>query len=232
MFWNNSLLSSFAWSGEISNREAKEEIAMKIAQKVKDGDVIGVGSGSTAYLALFAIAERVKRENITITCIPTSHEISLTCTQLGLSVTSLFSHRPDWYFDGADEVDEGHNLIKWRWGALYQEKLIMSSSPKNYILIDQSKYVKTLGEKFPIPVEIFPESIHIVEERLRNLGAHEIILRMAKGKDGPIITERGWCILDVRFYQILLTFEKDIKSITGVIESGLFQGYELEIITV
>lgn len=67
----------------------------------------------------------------------------------------------------------------------------MSSSPKNYILIDQSKYVKTLGEKFPIPVEIFPESIHIVEERLRNLGAHEIILRMAKGKDGPIITERG-----------------------------------------
>lgn len=114
MHWNNSIIKNFAWSGEISNREAKEKVARLLAEKVQDGDVIGVGSGSTAYLALFAIAERMREERLQITAIPTSHEITLTCIQLGIPVVSIFTETPDWYFDGADEVDRDKSLIKGR----------------------------------------------------------------------------------------------------------------------
>ncbi len=230
MHWNTPLISSFGWSGEISNREAKEKVARIIAEKVSDGDVIWAGSGSTAYLALIAIAEKMREKNLTLRIIPTSREIALTCTRLGIPTTSLISEKPDWYFDGADEVDTMNNLIKGRWGALYQEKLIMRSSSKNYILVDASKYVTGLWEKFPIPVEVFPDALYLVEHDLHLLGAHEITLRLAKGKDGPIITESGGFILDTRFTQIIPTLERDIKSITGVIESGLFQGYAVEVI--
>lgn len=230
MLWENHLIDSFAWSGDISNREAKEKIARKIAKRVKDGDVIGVWSGSTAYLALFAIAERAQNEHLRIRAIPTSRELSLTCTQLGIPLTSLFSARPDWYFDGADEVDGDNNLTKWRGGAMYQEKLILSTSPENYILVDSSKFVSKLWEKFPIPVEIFPDALHLLESQLRSLWAYEISLRMATGKDGPIITESGGFILDVRLRDVYRGLEKDIKSLTGVIESGLFQGYCVEIV--
>lgn len=231
MHWNTPLISSFGWSGEISNREAKERVARIIAEKVSDGDVIWAGSGSTAYLALIAIAEKMQERGVTIRIIPTSREITMTCTRLGIPTTSLFSEKPDWYFDGADEVDAANNLIKGRWWALYQEKLLMRSSPRNYILIDASKYVTELWIHFPIPIEVFPDALNLVECELCHLGAYEIILRLAKGKDGPIITESGGFILDTRFTEITPTLERDIKSITGVIESGLFQGYDLEIIT-
>ncbi len=231
MSWNSALISSLGWSSEISNRVAKEKVARLIAERVADGDIIWAGSGSTAYLALIAIAEKIQESHLSIRIIPTSREIALTCTRLGIPTTSLFSEKPDWYFDGADEVDTMNTLIKGRWGALYQEKLLMRSSPHNYILVDASKYVTELWKKFPIPVEVFPDALHLVERELRLLGAHEIILRLATEKDWPIITESGGFILDTRYDQITPTLERDIKSITGVIESGLFQGYDVEVIT-
>lgn len=87
---------------------------------------------------------------------------------------------------------------------MYQEKLILRASPKTYIIIDQSKYVEKLGEKFPIPIEIFPDALSYGVSRLEALGAHEVVLRLAKGKDGPIITESGGFILDVRFSDVTL----------------------------
>lgn len=114
---------------------------------------------------------------------------------------------------------------------MYQEKLILRSSPQNYIIIDPSKLVQKLGQTFPVPVEVFPDALSFVEKHLCSLGAVDITLRMAKWKDGPIITENGAFILDVRFSDISDTLERDIKSITWVIESGLFQGYECEIIS-
>lgn len=225
-----SLISNLEWSAEIINRSGKEKVANEIAAKVKDGDVLGVGSGSTSYLALLAIAERVKAEKLNIKAIPTSLEITMFCSKLGIPVTSLMEHTPDWLFDGADEVDPNKSLIKGRGGAMFKEKMLMRSSPRNYIIVDESKVVDKLGTNFPVPIEVFPQALLLVESGLKKLDSTEIKLRPAKGKDGPVITENGNLIIDCRFGEMAEGLEKEIKSITGVIESGLFIGYDLEIL--
>jgi ribose 5-phosphate isomerase A len=230
MNWGNSLISTLEWSGIITNKGGKQKVALEIATKVKDGDVLGVGSGSTVYMALLAIADRIKAERLNIKAIPTSLEISMFCSKLGIPLTSLFEHKPDWLFDGADEVDPKKSLIKGRGGAMFKEKLLISSSPLNYIIVDDSKLVDKIGTNFPIPIEVFPQALLHVEAELKKLGANSIILRPATGKDGPIISENNNLILDCRFNEIGDNMERDIKSITGVIESGLFIGYNLEIL--
>jgi len=218
-----------AW--KISNREAKEAVARQIAAKVDDGQVIGFGSGSTSYLAILAIAERVRREGLGITAICTSAEVAMAAAALDIPVGSLLQDRPDWAFDGADEVDPDRSLIKGRGGALLMEKIVIDAAPHTCILVDSSKFVKKLGEKFTVPVEVMPPALHLVEKELARLGATEIKLRMAISKDGPVITEHGNRLLDVRFREIPKTMERDIKSITGVIDSGLFIGRDFEILS-
>lgn len=230
MKWSSRRLAELEWSGPISNLEQKQEVAERVAQMAADSDVIGVGSGSTAFLAMQAIGRRVKKDGIRCTAIATSAEMAMTCTAVGIPVTTLQQARPDWSFDGADEVDPDRNLIKGRGGALFQEKLLMASSPRNYIIVDNSKLVDVLGTKFPIPVEVHPLALHLVEERLYALGASTVTLRRAQGKDGPVITENGNLLLDVHFASITAGLEKEIKGIPGVIESGLFWGYNVEII--
>ncbi len=113
---------------------------------------------------------------------------------------------------------------------MFKEKLLISSSPVNYIIVDDSKVVKKLGTNFPIPVEVFPQALLHVESALTELGATSIAIRPAKGKDGPVITENNNMVLDCYFEEVGKTMERDIKSITGVIESGLFIGYNLDIL--
>ena len=192
--------------------------------------LFGFGSGSTSYLAVLAIAEKIKKENIKITAIPTSTEIRMLCGKLNIPTATLIEKKPDWCFDGADEVDNNKWLIKGRGGAMFKEKLNMVNSPITYILIDNSKKVNSLGKKHKIPVEIYPDSISYVTDEIIKLGAEEITLRQAKHKDGPVITENGNLILDVKFKNIEEDLEKNIKSISGVIESGLFINYNVKII--
>jgi ribose 5-phosphate isomerase A len=231
MNWQSNIIQNLTWSDTIINKEAKQKVADKIAEKVKDGDVLGVGSGSTSYLALVAIAKKIKEEKLNIKAITTSVELTMMCSSLGVPTTTLFEHRPDWYFDGADEVDPNRSLIKGRGGAMFKEKLIMSSSPVNYIIVDETKLVDKLGSKFPVPIEVFPNALLLVEKKLKDLGAIELAVRAAKGKDGPVITENGNLILDARFDSIDIDMERKIKGITGVIESGLFIGFNPEILT-
>jgi ribose 5-phosphate isomerase A len=230
MEWQSDIIKNLGWSDTIINIGDKQKVADEIAKKVKDGDILGVGSGSTSYLALLAIAKKVKEEKLNVKAIPTSIEISLMCSKLGIPLTTLYEHKPDWLFDGADEVDPDRSLIKGRGGAMFKEKLMLSSSPVNYILVDESKRVEKLGSKFPVPVEVFPQALLHVEKELKSLGVTDLVLRPAKGKDGPVITENGNLILDARFDGIDKHMERKIKSITGVIESGLFIGYNIEVL--
>lgn len=230
MDWKKELLQKPMWKEEISNREEKEEIAKKIAERVQDGDVIGFGSGSTSYLAAIAIAEKIQKESLKIIAIPTSYEIKMLCTYLNIPTATIDEKRPDWCFDGADEVDHDNWLIKGRGAAMFNEKLNIKSAKKTYILVDQSKIVNKLCSKFPVPVECTPKAINLVKEEIYKLGADSIELRLAKKKDGPVITENGNIILDVMFSNVDETLEKKLKSITGVIETGLFIGYNVEII--
>lgn len=130
MDWKNHLIKHLQWSDSIINREAKEHVAREIAATAKDGDVIGAGSGSTVYLTLFELSRRIREEHLHIEVIPASQEISMTCIQLGIPQTTLWNKRPNWTFDGADEVDPQQNLIKGRGGAMFKEKLLIRSSPK------------------------------------------------------------------------------------------------------
>lgn len=230
MNWNSDIIKDLAWSENISNRASKQRVADEIAKKVKNGHILGVGSGSTSFIALLAIAEKVKTEKLNILAIPTSIELSLACTKLGIPITTLYEHRPDILFDGADEVDPDKSLIKGRGGAMFKEKLMIASSPQNYILVDDSKLVDKLGSKFAVPVEVFPQALLHVEAELLKLGPTNLLLRPAKGKDGPVITEAGNLVLDVTFDGIDKAMEQKIKSITGVIESGLFIGHNVEIL--
>ena len=214
------------WNSPISNRDEKERLAEMIAEKVQDGDVIGFGSGSTSYLAAKAIAKRVHDEELDIIAVPTSYEIDILCGSLGINTAGIDKVKPDWSFDGTDEFDENGWLIKGRGAAMFKEKLNIINSQKVYILADSTKKVDKLGENFDVPVECFPAAYRYVGQELIKLGADSCNLRAGKGKDGPIITENGNFIIDTKFSNINEDLEKEIKLIPGVIESGLFIGYD------
>ena len=113
---------------------------------------------------------------------------------------------------------------------MFKEKLNMVNAGVTYILVDDSKFVDKLNEKMPIPIEVYPEAVNTVKEALLDLGVTECILRKAEKKDGPVFTENNNVILDTKFAEIYETLEEDIKSITGVIESGLFMEYPVEVL--
>ena len=230
MDWNRELMEKPSWKEEIKNREQKEAIARKIAKRIQNGDVIGFGSGSTSYLTVIEIAKKCEEENIKITAIPTSKEIEMLCSYLNIPTASIMEKKPDWCFDGADEVDHDNWMIKGRGAAMFKEKLNIKTSAKTYILIDDSKVVNTLGTSFPVPVEIYPNAAFYVKEELYKLGANRQNVRQALKKDGPVITENGNIIIDVYFDNITPDLERRIKEITGVVESGLFIGYNVEIV--
>ena len=208
---------------KISRKEEKIKLGKKIAERVKDGQTIGFGSGSTSYLTAIEIGKKVEKEHLHIIAIPTSKEIENVCKQYKLQLGNLVENKIDWAFDGADEVDPDNNMIKGMGAAMFKEKLNILNSSINYILIDQTKFVKELGEKHPVPVEVFPQALEYVSRKLEELGATETIFRG--------MTENQNAILDVRFEKIDNKLEAKIKNITGVIESGLFMGYNVEIIS-
>jgi ribose 5-phosphate isomerase A len=235
MQWDN--LSAPAWTGEISNRDAKEQVARQLAAQASDGDVIGIGSGSTSFLALLALAGRVSDEGLRVRCVPTSYEISGYCTELGLDVTDLSNARPDWCFDGADEVDPQHNLIKGRGGAFVREKLVFAAARRRFILVDDSKFVPRIGAKFTLPLEVIPEAVNLVRTTLREILGAVPVVRPAGGKDGGVITEQGGLIMDLALSAELLAahppveLEALLNNTVGITGTGLFAGYELEVLS-
>jgi len=216
----------------ISHEEEKRKIGQEISSLAKDGDRIGLGSGSTSFLAAVALARRVSILSIHVTVVPTSHEIAHLAAALGLPIGELTDGRLDWCFDGADEVDDKKRLLKGRGGALLREKIVISNAKRAYILVDPSKKVTRLGERFPIPVEVLPEATYPVRQALYSLGAMEVEIRKAgASKDGPLITEHGSFLLDARFPEIPDSLERSIKALPGVLESGLFVSYpQIEVV--
>ncbi len=219
------------WGRPLSNREQKEAVARELASFVRNGETIGFGSGSTSYLTALAIGWRVRKEGIRCQAVPTSIEIAAVCAELGITVIPMGLAQPAWCFDGADEVDARQWLIKGRGGALFREKIVFRSARKRYILVDASKRVEKLGTNFAIPVEVFPGALALVQAELSALGAAGMEVRSGGGKDGPTITENGNLIVDTRFASIEEGLEKAINAITGVIENGLFIGYDMEVIS-
>ncbi len=220
------------WPSEISNIEAKRAIAAKLAERAKDGDVIGIGSGSTSFLALLALRDRVAADGISIECVATSLEIESYCTQLGLPMTTLVAKRPDWCFDGADEVDPAQNMIKGRGGAFVREQLVFASAGNRVILVDDSKFVTRLGEVHKVPLAVVPEAANLVKALLTDALGSTPQVRPAGGKDGGVINEEGRSVMDLTIDGRLTPAELETLLLTtpGISATGLFVGYEFEVI--
>jgi len=209
----------------------KEIVGLEIAKRVNDGDVIGVGTGTTVDAALTAIGQRVNNEGLTVRVVPTSYQSAWRCQELGLTVMyPAFRERLAWGFDGADQVTAEKWAIKGKGGALLQEKILAARCNNFIIIVDDSKIVAELGKGCPVPVEVIPEGLLLAQEGLAKIGASEINLRTGSGKHGPVITERGNIIIDALFSKIDSGMEKRINEIVGVVDNGLFIGYASEVI--
>lgn len=212
----------------------KEIVAKEIAKRIKSGDVIGVGTGTTVDAALVEIGRRVLQEgaNLKVSVVPTSLQSAWRCQQLGLNVLyNAYAGEIAWGFDGADQVTAERCAIKGKGGALLQEKILAKRCREYTIIVDSSKLVERLGVGCPVPVEVVPQAVSLVEGGLSKLGAKEVTLRSGSGKHGPVITEAGNVILDVIFGgEVGGDLERGIKELTGVVESGLFCGYISEVL--
>jgi ribose 5-phosphate isomerase A len=215
--------------GEISNIEAKQELASKLAEQVKDGQVISIGSGSTAYVALGEIAKKLSKENLNCSFVVTSYEMELAAKSFGLNVISELAVTIDWAFDGADEVDPNGNLLKGRGGAMLREKILLAQAKRKIIIADKSKMVDKLGTKFAVPCEVSPRAITFVIDQVEKLGGKSLI-RTGAGKDGPVVAESGNVIIDVTHNDVTEELNNEFLKIPGLFETGLFYNLNPELL--
>ena len=211
----------------MSVEDAKKKAAYRaVDEYVKNNMVLGIGSGSTVVYAVERLTQRVKSEKMDIVCIPTSFQAYQLITQNGLKLGSL-DQNPiiDVDIDGADEIDSELNLIKGGGGCHVQEKIVASNSKQLVIIADYRKDSAKLGEKwkFGIPVEVIPLGYIPVMKKLEKIGGKPV-LRMAKAKAGPVVSDNGNFIVDADFGIIKdpADLEKKIRMIPGVVDCGLF----------
>lgn len=206
----------------MSKNILKENVGKKAADLIKDGQIVGLGTGSTTHYFIRHLGERIKNEELNILGIPTSYQSLIIAREVGINTTTLDEYDIDVAVDGADEVDENLNLIKGGGAAHTLEKLVDSSAKKFIVIVDDSKMVKQLGE-FPVPIEIIPEALRIVKESLIDMGGKPE-LRMGVQKDGPVITDNGNFIVDTKFDSIRnpQKLEKELNILPGVVENGIF----------
>ena len=212
-----------------SNRLMKEAAGKAAADEmVKSGMKLGLGTGSTAIHAVRRVGELLAQKKLhDIIAFATSFQTEIECEKLGIPVYSLNSRELsgglDLTIDGADEVDPQNNLIKGGGGAMLIEKLAAYSSDSFVIIVDETKIVKNLGTGFPVPVEVIPEARVQVTKALEKIGA-SVMIREALRKAGPVITEHGNIILDIKFDSPVdpSVMETELNKIPGVVENGFF----------
>ena len=205
----------------------KQKAALEAVKHVKDGYIVGLGSGSTAAFAIEAIGKRKKEENLHIMGIPTSYQAFLLAVECKIPITTLDEHPViDVTIDGADQLTPELFLIKGGGAALVREKIVASASKLNVIIVDDAKKVKLLGEKNQfVPIEVLPFALPIVKETIVAMGGKPVV-REGKGKLGPTITDNGNAIIDAYFGEIVNPAELavKVKMIPGVVETGFFIG--------
>ena len=205
----------------------KQNAAIEAVKHVKDGFIVGLGSGSTAAFAIEALGERSKTENLHIMGIPTSYQSFLLAVECKIPITTLDEHPViDVTIDGADQLTPELYLIKGGGAALAREKIVASATKLNVIIADQNKKVQLLGENNQfVPIEVLPFALPIVKETIVAMGGKPVV-REGKGKLGPTITDNGNAVIDAYFGEILNPAELAIKvkMVPGVVETGFFIG--------
>jgi ribose 5-phosphate isomerase A len=203
----------------------KQEVGRAAANRVQSGSIVGLGTGSTTAFAIQFLGERLKSGELKdIKGVPTSFQASVLAKQYGIPLATLDEiNTIHIAIDGADEVDPNKNLIKGGGAAHTREKIVDSLAEQFIVVVDSSKLVDRLGSTFPLPLEVLPLAISPVMAAVEKLGGTPE-LRMAVKKDGPVITDQGNMILDVKFEAIdnPAEMEKILNNIPGVLDNGLF----------
>lgn len=216
---------------------AKFNAAQAALEYVKDGMVVGLGTGSTSAHFVRQLGERV-RQGLRVKGVPTSEATRNLAEQAGVplleisQVTSI-----DLDVDGADEIDPSFRLIKGGGGALLREKIVAAASKRMVVIADETKWVDTLGE-FPLPVEVtrFGSALTAqrIHEALRETGCagHEVVLRISGKANEPVITDGGNYIIDAHAQRIpnAEALAGRLQGIAGVVEHGLFLGLATTVI--
>jgi ribose 5-phosphate isomerase A len=204
----------------------KQLVGKAAADRVQSGMIVGLGTGSTTAYTIEYLGERIKSGELKdIKGVPTSFQAEVLAKQYGVPLTTLDEvDHIDIAIDGADEVDPNLNLIKGGGAAHTREKVVDYFAEKFIVVVDSSKLVDKLGSTFKVPVEVIPMAIATVTKALEKLGGKPE-LRMGVRKAGPVITDQGNMILDVKFDNLsdkAKELESTINNIPGVLENGLF----------
>lgn len=206
-----------------NNIERARTLAAKEAVKYIEGSrVVGIGTGSTVGILLKEIMKRDFSDKVFV---PSSLETALILSSYGLNIANTISvKKVEVYIDSADEVDQNMNMIKGGGAALTTEKVLTYFSRKKVFIVDYLKLVKRLGEKQPLPIEVIPQFTSMILEELLERGYKATIRTTSKAKYGPVISDLGGVIVDVELpkEKELTEVERELKSIPGVVETGLF----------
>ena len=201
---------------------AKQDAGFRAADMVKDGMIVGLGTGSTVFFAMERLGQRIATEGLKIMGVPTSHQTAMRAEEYGIPLTTLSLHPVlDIAIDGADQVSPEKVLIKGRGAALLREKIVADAAKEFVVVIDPSKSVSVPNAA--VPIEVLPVAHGSVCEKLRARGG-EPVMRNGTKKDGPVISDNGNYIFDCAFGEIkdAKALEAAINAIPGVLENGIF----------
>ncbi|WP_115070561.1 ribose-5-phosphate isomerase RpiA [Synechococcus sp. UW179B] len=206
--------------------QMKQAVAEAAVAQIRDGMVVGLGSGSTAALMIQGLGARLAAGELhDIVGVTTSFQGEVLAAELGIPLRALNAiDRIDLAIDGADEVDPAFQLIKGGGACHVQEKLVADRAERFIVVVDSTKLVQRLNLDFLLPVEVLPGAWVQVQSRLKSMGG-VAELRMATRKAGPVVTDQGNLVLDVRFDAGIsdpIALERDINNLPGVLENGLF----------
>jgi len=205
----------------------KQEVGRAAAAMVKSDSIVGLGSGSTAAYAIEYIGDRLAKGEISnVQGVPTSFQAEVLAQKFNISLVTLdVIDHIDIAIDGADEVDPQKNLIKGGGAAHTREKVVDALATEFVVVVDEGKLVDKLGSTFLLPVEVIPMALAPVMRSLQKLGGKPE-LRMGVKKAGPVVTDQGNLVIDVKFDHITNPgeMEKEINNLPGVLENGLFVG--------
>ena len=203
----------------------KQEVGKSAAALVKSNSIVGLGTGSTTAYAIQFIGERLQSGELKdIVGVPTSFQAEVLAKQYGIPLTTLDAiDHIDIAIDGADEVDPQKNLIKGGGAAHTREKVVDYLANQFVVVVDSGKLVNKLGSVFAVPVEVIPMAVTPVMNALTKLGGKPE-LRMGVKKAGPVVTDQGNLVVDVRFDDIPdpVNLEKLLNNLPGVLENGIF----------
>jgi len=201
--------------------DAIRALSLDALKNVKDGYVLGLGSGRAATALVKSLSKYIKTKKISVTCIPTSMQIKLIAESGGLQLVDADQiDKIDIVFDGADQIDKNKFLIKGGGGALLKENILISAAKKVIIMADSSKFVKDFNRT--VPVEVHPTARQIVWKQIEKLGGKPKLRVLDRGY--PFVTENSNIILDCDFGIIKnpKTLQQKILNVAGVVEVGIF----------